>query len=74
MVREPGVQRRVTVPVFFKGRRIELAFGIDMRANSSVVLELKAVEELMPVHKVQLMRYMRPSGSKTGLLINYHIP
>lgn len=68
------VCRQVPVPVFFKGRQIDLAYRMDMLVNDLVVLELKAVEKLMPVHEVQLMTYMRLSGRKTGLLINFHTP
>ena len=68
------VQRQVPVPVFFKGRRIELAYRMDMLVSTEVVLELKAIEQLMPVHEVQLMTYMRLAGKKTGLLINFHTP
>ncbi len=68
------VQRQVPVPVFFKGRQIDLAYRMDMLVNSLVVLELKAIEKLMPVHEVQLMTYMKLAGKKTGLLINFHTP
>jgi GxxExxY protein len=67
-------QRQVPVPVSFKGRQIDLAYRMDMLVNVQVVLELKAIEKLMPVHEVQLMTYMRLSGMKTGLLINFHTP
>lgn len=68
------VQRQVPVPVFFKGRQIDLAYRMDMLVNGLVVLELKAIEKLMPVHEVQLMTYMRLAGKNTGLLINFHTP
>lgn len=69
-----GVQRQVPVPVSFKGRQIDLAYRMDMLVNDLVVLELKAIEKLMPVHEVQLMTYMRLANKKTGLLINFHTP
>jgi len=68
------VQRQVSVPVFFKGRQIDLAYRMDMLINDLVVLELKAIEKLMPVHEVQLMTYMRLSRKRIGLLINFHTP
>lgn len=68
------VQRQVPVPVLFKGRQIDLAYRMDMLVNGLVVLELKAIEKLMPVHEVQLMTYMRLADKKTGLLINFHTP
>lgn len=68
------VQRQVPVPVLFKGRQIDLAYRMDMLVNGLVVLELKAIEKMMPVHEVQLMTYMRLADKKTGLLINFHTP
>lgn len=68
------VRRQVPVPVFFKGRQIDLAYRLDMLVNDSVVLELKAIETLMPVHEVQLMTYMKLANKRTGLLINFHTP
>ena len=68
------VQRQVPVPVLFKGRQIDLAYRMDMLVNGLVVLELKAIEKLLPVHEVQLMTYMRLADKKTGLLINFHTP
>jgi len=68
------VRRQVPVPVFFKGRQIDLAYRLDMLVNDSVVLELKAIEKLMPVHEVQLMTYMKLANKGTGLLINFHTP
>ena len=68
------VQRQVEVPLVFKNRRISVAYRMDMLVNDEVVLELKAVEKLMPVHEVQLMTYMRLAGKRTGLLLNFHTP
>lgn len=68
------VQRQVEVPVVFKGRRIDMAYRMDMLVNDLVVLELKAIEKLLPVHEVQLMTYMKLAGKRTGLLLNSHTP
>ncbi len=69
-----AVQRQVEVPVVFKGRRIDMAYRMDMLVNDQVVLELKAIEKLLPVHEVQLMTYMKLAGKRDGLLLNFHTP
>ncbi|MEZ6235053.1 MAG: GxxExxY protein [Phycisphaerales bacterium] len=66
------VRRQVEVPIVFKGRSVPAAFRMDMLVNEEVILELKAVETVLPVHEVQLMTYMRMAGKKKGLLFNFH--
>lgn len=66
--------RQVEVPVVYKGRRLPIAYRIDMVVEEAVVLELKAIEKLLPVHEVQLMTYMRLADYKRGLLFNFHTP
>lgn len=66
--------RQLEVPVIYKGRRLPMAYRIDMVVEQAVVLELKAIEKLLPVHEVQLMTYMRLANYKRGLLFNFHTP
>jgi GxxExxY protein len=68
------VKREVEVPIIYKGRKLDCGFRIDMLVNEAVVLELKAVEKLAPVHEAQLMTYLRLSGKTVGLLINFNVP
>ena len=66
------VRRQVDVPLVFKGRRMPIAFRMDMLVNDEVILELKAIEAVLPAHEVTLMTYMRLAGKKKGLLFNFH--
>ena len=66
------VATRVEMPVVYDGIRLDLAFRADMIVESAVILELKSVEALAPVHFKQLLNYLRLSGLKTGLLINFN--
>ena len=66
------VATQVEMPVVYDGIRLDLAFRADMIVESTVILELKSVEALAPVHSKQLLNYLRLSGLKTGLLINFH--
>lgn len=65
------VARQVAVPVTFKGRRLDIGYRADMIVNDEAVLELKAVEKVTPVHEAQLLTYLRLSGKRVGLLLNF---
>ena len=64
------VERQVEVPIYFRGKKLNKSFRIDMLVNNSVVLELKSVETLLPFHEAQLVSYLKLSNKKLGLLIN----
>jgi GxxExxY protein len=66
------VATQVEMPVVYDGIRLDLAFRADIVVESRVILELKSVEALAPVHSKQLLNYLRLSGLKTGLLINFN--
>jgi GxxExxY protein len=69
-----GVQRQVAVPIEFEGHRIEAAYRIDLLVERALVLEVKAVERLLPIHMAQLRTYLRLSGHRNGLLLNFCVP
>lgn len=62
----------VHVPVFYKGVRIDGSLRLDLVISDSIVLELKAVDHLLPIHEAQLLSYLKLSGYPIGLLINFH--
>ncbi len=66
------VATQVEMPVVYDGIRLDLAFRADVIVESRVILELKSVEALAPVHSKQLLNYLKLSGLKTGLLINFN--
>ena len=63
--------RQLELRVSYKGTRLNGAFRVDMLVEGSIVLELKCVDSLLPVHKAQLRSYLRMGGWATGLLINF---
>ena len=69
-----GSVRQVQVPLSCKGTVIEIAFRADLIVQDSVFVELKAVETVLPVHKAQVLSYIRETGHRVGLLINFHVP
>ena len=68
------VQRQVMLPVTFKGETLEKEFVIDTIVNDLIILEFKSVEVILPVHEAQLVTYLKLSGKKLGLLINFNVP
>jgi GxxExxY protein len=68
------VETQVTLPVVYAGEKLELAYRMDLLVENLVVVEIKCVETLHPVHQAQLLSYLRLSGKNVGLLINFYVP
>jgi GxxExxY protein len=64
-------RRQVPLPVVYKAVRLECGYRIDIVVENQVILEIKAVERLIPIHEAQVLTYMRLSGIRTGLLLNF---
>jgi GxxExxY protein len=62
------------LPIRYEGVVIEDAYRIDLLVGDRLVVELKSVEQLLPIHSAQLLTYLRLSGSRLGLLINFNAP
>ena len=67
------VENQVALPVVFDGEKVDLGYRIDLVVADAVIVEIKCVEAINPVHKSQLLSYMRLSGRRVGLLINFHV-
>ncbi len=65
---------QVELPVEYKERRIDIGYRLDLIVEDNVVVELKAVERLLPIHEAQLLTYLRLGGFSTGLLLNFNVP
>ncbi len=68
------VQQQVHVPIAYKGTQLSKHFVIDLLVSNVIVVELKAVEILLPVHEVQLVTYLKLADKPLGLLINFNVP
>ena len=66
-------KRRIDLPVIYKGLSLDCGYRIDLIVQDAVILELKSVEKLLPVHQAQLLTYMRLAGTRVGLLINFNV-
>lgn len=67
-------QAQVPLPVLFKGRSIEAGYRMDLVVKDRVIVELKAIEKLLPIHEAQLLTYLKLSGLSTGLILNFNTP
>lgn len=67
------VESQVALPVVYDDIKLDLGYRIDLVVEDLVLLELKAIEEILPVHKAQLLSYLRLSKRSLGLLINFNV-
>ena len=67
------VSQQVGLPVVYDGERIDLGYRIDLIVEDLVIVEIKCVEAVNPVHQAQLLSYIRLSDRNVGLLINFHV-
>ncbi len=68
------VDEEVMLPVFYKGNKLGSSFRMDIVVENKLILELKTVEKILPVHKAQILSYLKMSNKPQGLLINFNVP
>jgi GxxExxY protein len=68
-----NVVRQCEIPVFYQGIRMEAGFRADLIIEDKVIIEIKSVETVAPVHKKQLLTYLRLANKRLGLLINFNV-
>ena len=68
-----GVEKQKALPVRYRGVNVDCGYRIDLLVEGKVIVELKAVERLEAIHKAQLISYLKLSGCKVGLLINFNV-
>jgi len=68
------VERQVPMPIVFDGTRINVGYRLDLLVAQEVVVELKTVKRLLPIHHAQILSYMRLGRHPVGLLLNFHVP
>lgn len=66
--------RQVPLPIVYKGVKIDAGYRLDLLVGGVLILELKAIEEIAPIHEAQMLTYLRLSGCKLGLLMNFNVP
>lgn len=71
---EVVVDAQVNIPIYYREKLLESHLRIDLLVEKSVIVELKAVEALLPVHQAQLLTYLRLANKRLGYLINFNVP
>jgi GxxExxY protein len=67
-------ERQKPLPVEYKGARLDCGYRLDMVVEDRVILELKACDSIEEIHKAQILTYLRLSGLKLGLILNFNVP
>jgi GxxExxY protein len=67
------VQRQLALPVVYNDVKLDAGYRIDLLVEDEVIIELKSVEAVLPIHEAQLLTYLKLSGKKLGLLINFNV-
>jgi len=66
-------QRQVDLPVIYKGLKLDCGYKLDVVVDEQVIIELKSIEKILPIHHAQLLTYLRLSGKRIGLLMNFNV-
>jgi GxxExxY protein len=67
-------KHEMMLPIKYKGHQVDFGFRVDLLIENEIVVELKSVEQILPVHEAQLLTYMRLLNKHVGLLINFNVP
>ncbi len=68
------VQRQVPMPISYNGTQLDAGYRIDLLVEKCVIVEIKALEAILPIHHAQLLTYLRLSGCRLGFLMNFNVP
>lgn len=72
-LRQIPVRTQVVLPISYEGLRLDSGLRLDLLVDDLLILELKAVEQILPVHEAQLLSYLKLSGKRLGLLLNFNV-
>ena len=67
-------QRQKALPIIYKEKSLDLGYRLDIVVENKIILELKSCDAVEPIHKAQLLTYLRLSGLKLGLILNFNVP
>ena len=73
-LREIPFKRQLPLPVRYKGVNLDCGYRLDLLVADAVVVEIKSVEQLLPIHDAQLLTYLKLGGWQMGLLLNFNVP
>jgi GxxExxY protein len=67
-------ERRVPLPVEYKGVKLDCGYRLDGIVEDALILEIKCLERVLPVHEAQLLTYLKMTGKRVGLILNFNVP
>jgi len=67
------VERQKALPVYYDALKLDAGYRIDLLVENQIIIEIKSIEEIAPIHKAQLMTYLKLSNLKLGLLLNFNV-
>jgi GxxExxY protein len=67
------IQKQVPLPLSYRGNNLDCGYRLDIIAYSSVLIEVKAVDKVLPIHRAQVLTYLKLTGIRLGLLINFNV-
>jgi GxxExxY protein len=67
------VEQQKPLPVIYRGVKLDCGYRLDLLVQNQVIVEIKAVDEILPIHRAQLLSYLKLSGVRVGLLINFNV-
>jgi len=67
-------QRQLEIPIRYKGRQLKIGYRIDLLIDRQIIVELKSVQSIEPIHEAQLLTYLKLSNKRCGLLLNFNVP
>jgi len=68
-----SVERQKALPIIYRDVKLDCGYRLDLLVEKKVIVELKAIDQLLPIHSAQLLSYLQLSGCKVGLLINFNV-
>ena len=72
-LRKIPFSRQIPLPVAYKTKKLDIGYRVDLLVNNEVVVELKTVESILPIHEAQTLTYMRLGGWQVGLILNFNV-
>ena len=73
-LKEISFERQKSLPVEYKGTKLDCGYRLDIVVDNRLILELKSCEKIEPIHRAQLLTYLKLSGFHVGLLLNFNVP
>ena len=73
-LRDISFESQRPLPVVYKGKRMDCGYRLDVVVEDSIIIELKSCEKIEPIHKAQLLTYLKISGLNLGLILNFNVP